>query len=181
MAHEVILGSDQMSKHGWSLNTNNHVMQWDSWLFAMSKESDSCEAALIDAGFLTPVLAKHRKVLGELSKLPAANLPMVKIEIAVFDASEEWVILEEENQAFLHLKLITAIMRTSGKPRRGNSQRSITEAWILKMRSSSTITVYSTLLHDPRLQLPATQGSCYHLPISWKSHVIFMSRLAMLD
>ena len=46
----------------------------------MSKESDGYEAALIDAGFLTPVLAKHRKV---------------------FDAGEEWVTLEEENRAFL--------------------------------------------------------------------------------
>ena len=91
----------------------------------MSEESDGYEGALIDAGFWIPVLAKHRKLLGEPGKLPAANLPKVKIEIAVFDAGEEWVTLKEENRAFSHLKLMTLMMRRSGKPRRGNSPRSI--------------------------------------------------------
>ena len=43
-------------------------------------ESEVYEAALIDAGFLMPVLVKHRNVLGEPSKLPAGNLPKVKTE-----------------------------------------------------------------------------------------------------
>ena len=43
----------------------SHVMWWGSRLFAMSEESDGYEAVLIDAGFLTPVLAKQRKVVGE--------------------------------------------------------------------------------------------------------------------
>ena len=46
----------------------------------MSEESDGYEAALIDAGFLTPVLAKHRYVFGEPGKLPMANVPKAKIE-----------------------------------------------------------------------------------------------------
>ena len=70
-------------------------------MFAMSEESDSYETALIDAGYLTPVLAKNRKVFDESGKLPAANLPKIKIEIALFDASEKWVTLEEKNQALL--------------------------------------------------------------------------------
>ena len=44
MAHEAILGWDQMLKHGWSLDTNNHVMQLGSRLFAMSEKSDGYEA-----------------------------------------------------------------------------------------------------------------------------------------
>ena len=80
MALEVILGLDQMSKHGLSLITDNHVMRWGSTLFAMSEESDDYEAALIDADFLTPVLAKHRKAFDKPGKLPVANLPKVKIE-----------------------------------------------------------------------------------------------------
>ena len=46
----------------------------------MSEESDGYEAVLIDAGFLTLVLAKHRKV---------------------FDSSREWLTREKENLAFL--------------------------------------------------------------------------------
>ena len=46
----------------------------------MGEESDGYEAGLIDAGFLTPVLAKHQKVFGDPGKLPATNLPKVKIE-----------------------------------------------------------------------------------------------------
>ena len=60
--------------HGWAFDTNNHVMQWGSRLFARCEESADYEAALVDAGFLTPVLAKHRKVFGEPGKLPVARL-----------------------------------------------------------------------------------------------------------
>ena len=38
MAHEAILGWDQMLKHQWSVDTNNHVMWWGSRLFPMSEE-----------------------------------------------------------------------------------------------------------------------------------------------
>ena len=76
-------------------------MQWQSRVFAMSNESDGYEGPLIDTGFWTPVLAKHGKVFGEQGKLPAANWSNVKIEIAVFDACDECVTLEEENQTFL--------------------------------------------------------------------------------
>ncbi len=84
MKHECILGWDQMSKHGWAFDSTQEVMRWGGRLFATINPNGGSvanyEAAMVDAGFLTPVLAKHRKVFGEPGELPAADLPQVKIE-----------------------------------------------------------------------------------------------------
>lgn len=82
MNHECILGWDQMSRYGWAFDSNLEVMRWGGQLFALTNggSANSYEAALIDAGFLTPILAKHRKVFGEPGQLPSADLPKVKIE-----------------------------------------------------------------------------------------------------
>ena len=83
MNHDCILGWDQMSRYGWAFDSSHGVMRWGGRLFATETNGGSAnnyEAAIIDAGFLTPTLAKHRKVFGEPGKLPAANLPKVKIQ-----------------------------------------------------------------------------------------------------
>ena len=83
MKHECILGWDQMSRYGWAFDSQHDVMRWGGRLFTTETNGGSVntyEAALIDAGFLNPILAKHRKVFGEPGKLPAADLPKVKIE-----------------------------------------------------------------------------------------------------
>ena len=51
-----------------------------AWMVPQHKQPNGYEAALIDAGFLTPVLAKHRKV---------------------FNVGEECVTLDGENRTFL--------------------------------------------------------------------------------
>ena len=79
MAHEAILGWDQMSRYGWSLDSTNEMMKWGSTYFSIVSPTDAYEAAVIDAGCLTDIISKHRKVFGEAGKLPVADLPQVTI------------------------------------------------------------------------------------------------------
>jgi hypothetical protein len=54
-------------------------MKWGAVYFPIASSSNEYEAATIDAGCLTDVLLKYKRVFGETGKLPVADLPPVTI------------------------------------------------------------------------------------------------------
>ena len=83
--HDAIVGWDMLHHHGWALTDSGGMedatLLWGQRAFPLSNAiMEMGEVAEVDAGCLTRVLARHKS----------------GTEIAVFEAGEEWVTLEDE-------------------------------------------------------------------------------------
>ena len=80
MRHDIILGIDELRKHGYFLNDKFFLWGSDAFELSVDNTMEICEMVQCDNSDdnLKPVLSKYKEIFQE-KDLPTANLPAIEI------------------------------------------------------------------------------------------------------